>query len=127
MDKDFYLKRWKKLVVVKGRTGESLGLGRRGRKLHEGKVRDMDWYRENGVKGLVERRDKGLEGHSIFIAWDWKEGDLYLMSREKTSIVVEGKAQSCDCRVREENCVTLALQSEIWGKERSPGSEIQNC
>ena len=63
MDKDFYLKRWKKLVVVKGRTGESLGLGRRGRKLHEGKMRDMDWYRENGVKGLVERRDKGLEGY----------------------------------------------------------------
>ena len=28
-------------------------------------MRDMDcWYRENGVKGLVERRDKGLEGHN---------------------------------------------------------------
>ena len=50
--------------MVEGRTGESLGLDRRGRKLDEGKMRDMDcWYRENGVKGLVERRDKGLEGH----------------------------------------------------------------
>ena len=26
-------------------------------------MRDKDRYRENGVKGLVERRDKGLEGH----------------------------------------------------------------
>ena len=63
MDKDFYLKRCKKLVVVEGRTGESLGLDRRGRKLEEGKIRDKDQYRKNRVKGLVERRDKGLEGH----------------------------------------------------------------
>ena len=41
-----------------------------------------------------------------------------MMSREKTSIVVEGKDQSCDCRVREEDCVTLALQSETWEKEK---------
>jgi len=77
-----------------------------------GKMRDMDcWYRENGVQGLVERRDKGLEGH-ISHGIAWIEGVLYLMSREKTSIVVEGKDQSCDCRLREEDCVTLALQSE---------------
>jgi hypothetical protein len=36
-----------KLVVVEGRTGESLGLDRRGRKLDEGKMRYLVcWYRE---------------------------------------------------------------------------------
>ena len=76
-------------------------------------------------KGACGATRQGFRG--TYIAWDWIEDDLYLMSREKTSIVVEGKDQSCDCRVREEDCVTLALQSETWEKERSPGSDIQNC
>ena len=44
-----------------------------------------------------------------------------MVSREKTSIVVEGKDQSCDCRLREEDCVTLALQSETWEKKEVLG------
>ena len=95
-----------------------------GDNLKKGKMRDKDRYRENGSKGACGATRQGFRG--TYIAWDWIEGDLYLMSREKTSIVVEGKDQSCDCRVREEDCVTLALQSETWEKERSPGSEIQN-
>ena len=48
-----------------------------------------------------------------YIAWDWQEGDLYLLSREKTSTVVE-------------DCVTLALQSETCERKKS-WIEIQNC
>ena len=42
-------------------------------------------------KGACGATRKGFRG--TYIARDWIEGDLYLMSREKTSIVVEGKDQ----------------------------------
>ena len=74
-------------------------------------------------KGACGATRQGFRG--TYIAWDWIEGDLYLMSREKTSIVVEGKAQSCDCRVREEDCVTLALQSETWEKKEVLGQRFK--
>ena len=70
-------------------------------------------------KGACGATRQGFRG--TYIAWDWIEGDLYLMSREKTSIVVEGKDQSCDCRGREEDCVTLALPSETWEKKEVLG------
>ena len=61
MDKDFYLKRRKNLLWLREEREKAWGW------TEEGKIRDKDQYRKNRVKGLVERRDKGLEGH---VAWD---------------------------------------------------------